>query len=144
MPDTLTPKQRSYCMSRVKSKGTSLEKIVWKELRKKGFSFRRNYKALPGKPDVVFVKEKVVVFLDGDFWHGFRFQLWDHTLSRYWKDKIVNNRKRDRKTFAKLRRAGWKVIRIWGHQIEKDLERVIIRITNSAKRKRYMLKIKAK
>lgn len=130
-------------MSRVKGKGTSLEKLVGKELRKEGFSFRRNYKGLPGKPDVVFVKEKLAVFLDGDFWHGFRFQLWEHTLSRYWKEKILNNRNRDRKNFAKLRRAGWKVIRIWGHQIENDLEQSIIRITNSvsAKRKRYAHKI---
>lgn len=141
MPDTLTPKQRSYCMSRVKSKGTSLEKLVWKELRKKGFSFRRNYKALAGKPDVVFVKEKLAVFLDGDFWHGFRFQLWEHTLSKYWKEKIASNRKRDRKNFAKLRRAGWKVIRVWGHQIENDLERAIVRIANLVKRKRYTRKI---
>lgn len=133
MPDSLTHKQRSFCMSRVKSKGTSLEKLVWVELRRKGLVFKRNYKLLSGKPDVVFVNEKVAVFLDGDFWHGFRVQVWEHTLSQYWKDKIFANRKRDRKNFAKLRRAGWKVIRIWGHQIENDLQGIIARIVAAVK-----------
>ena len=74
MPDTLTKEQRSYCMSRIRSKDTKIEILLRKALFKKGFRYRINYKKLPGSPDIVFVKSKVAVFIDGDFWHGRDFQ----------------------------------------------------------------------
>jgi len=83
---------------------------------------------LPGKPDIVFVSARVVVFLDGDFWHGYRFGLWEDTLSAFWRKKIGETRRRDQRNFAKLRRMGWRVVRIWEHSVEKDLEGVIERI----------------
>lgn len=132
MPDTLTPKQRSYCMSRVKGKDTGLERVVRSKLQKRGLRFRKHVKNLPGKPDIVFVKKKVAVFLDGDFWHGFRFPQWEGTLSKFWRKKIGETRKRDQRNFAKLRRMGWRVIRIWEHTIEKDLDGVVKRITKAA------------
>ena len=73
MSDNLTPTQRSYCMSRVKGKDTSIERLVRSELHKRGFRFRKHVKTLPGKPDIVFPKAKVAVFVDGDFWHGYDF-----------------------------------------------------------------------
>jgi len=123
--DNLTKKQRSYCMSRVKGKDTGLERIVRSELHKRGFRFRKHVKGLPGKPDIVFVSARVVVFLDGDFWHGYRFGQWEDTVSEFWRKKIWETRKRDQRNFAKLRSMGWRVIRIWGHSIEKDLDGVI-------------------
>lgn len=126
--DNLSKKQRSYCMSRVKGKDTSLEKIVRSELHKRGLRFRKHVKNLPGKPDIVFVKAKAVVFLDGDFWHGYRFPQWEHSLPKFWRKKIGETRKRDQRNFAKLKRIGWKVIRIWEHSIEKDLDAVVKRI----------------
>lgn len=128
--DNLNPKQRSYCMSRVKGKDTSLEKIVRAALHKKGLRFRKHNTKLPGKPDIIFPKVKLVVFLDGDFWHGYRFPQWEHNLPKFWRKKIGETRKRDQRNFSKLRRMGWHVIRIWEHSIEKDLEGVVKRISH--------------
>jgi len=89
---------------------------------------------LPGKPDIVFPKARLVVFLDGDFWHGYRFPQWKHKYPKFWKKKIEETRKRDQRNFAKLRRMGWKVIRIWEHSIEKDIERVVRKICDEVKK----------
>ena len=128
MADNLTKQQRSYCMSRVKGKDTGLEKAVRSELHKKGYRFRKHVKNMPGKPDIVFVKAKLVVFLDGDFWHGYRFPQWKNTLPAFWKKKIGETRERDQRNFAKLRRMGWQVIRIWEHSIKNDLDAVVTKI----------------
>ena len=133
MADVLTPSQRSYCMSRVKGKDTGLERLVRSELHKRGYRFRKHVKNLPGKPDIVFAKERIVVFLDGDFWHGYRFPQWEKTLSKFWRKKIGETRKRDQRNFAKLRRMGWRVMRIWEHSIEKDLDGVVKRIVRAVK-----------
>lgn len=129
MPDTLTPSQRSYCMSRVKSKDTSLERLIRSELHSRGYRFKKHVKDLPGKPDVVFQTAKVAVFIDGDFWHGYRFPSWEHKLSNFWKEKIAKNRERDQRNFRRLRRMGWKVIRIWQHEVEKSMDECVNRIT---------------
>jgi DNA mismatch endonuclease (patch repair protein) len=130
MPDNLTRKQRSYCMSQIKGKDTGLEIQVRKALRKRGFRFRTNVKELPGKPDIVLSKSRVVVFVDGDFWHGYRFPAWKKKVSGFWRIKIEKNRERDVRNHRKLRRMGWKVIRIWQHQIKRDFGRCLSRITS--------------
>lgn len=86
MPDNLTPEQRSYCMSRIKGKDTGLEVKVRSGLHRKGMRFRKHVKELPGKPDVVFFRAKVAVFIDGDFWHGYQLASWEHKVSDFWKD----------------------------------------------------------
>ncbi len=131
MADNLTPEQRRRAMSRVKQKDTDLEKIVRSELHRQGYRFRKNVKDLPGKPDVVFRKAKVVVFIDGDFWHGYRLPAWEYKLSDFWKEKIRKNRKRDQKNFRKLRKDGWQVIRIWQHEIKRDLDSCIAKIISA-------------
>lgn len=130
MVDSLTPVQRSYCMSQVKGKDTSLERAVRSELHRSGYRFRKHVKDLPGKPDVVFPKKKVAVFIDGDFWHGYRFPQWEDSLTPFWRDKIKKTRARDRRNFAKLRARGWTVMRFWGHQIENDLDGCVSRIVS--------------
>jgi len=132
MRDNLTPEERSYCMSRVKNKNTDLEELVARHLKKYGLRFERNSKALPGTPDVVFDRAKLAVFIDGDFWHGYRYPRWRRVLSPFWKEKIAKNRTRDRKNFAKLRRMGWRVIRIWQHELDADADACIQRIADSA------------
>jgi len=122
MADNLTPKQRSYSMSQVRNKSTGLEIKVREALTSRGLTFRTNATDLPGKPDIVFEDARTTLFVDGDFWHGYRFPQWEHKLTEFWRVKIAKNRERDRKTHARLRRAGWRVVRIWQHQIEKDLE----------------------
>ncbi|HID45740.1 MAG TPA: very short patch repair endonuclease [Chromatiaceae bacterium] len=133
MTDNLTNTQRSYCMSRVKGKDTGLERLVRSELYRRGLRFRKHVKELPGKPDVVFSKAKVAVFIDGDFWHGYRYPLWENKLSDFWKEKIGKTRERDQRNFRKLRYMGWRVIRIWQHEIEKDLGKCITRIEQCLK-----------
>jgi DNA mismatch endonuclease (patch repair protein) len=120
MADHLTPIQRTRAMKRVKLKDGSLEKLVQRELRSKGLRFRCHVRNLPGRPDIVFPKEKVAVFVDGDFWHGWRLPAWEHKLSKFWRDKLRTNRARDQRNFRRLRTTGWKVIRIWQHELKRD------------------------
>ncbi|MGK7345039.1 MAG: very short patch repair endonuclease [Candidatus Nitrospinota bacterium M3_3B_026] len=125
MPDNLTPEQRSYCMSRIKGKDTGLEVRVRSALHRRGLRFRKHVKELPGKPDIVFSKARVAVFVDGDFWHGYRFPMWKNSLSHFWRKKIQTNRERDQRNFRLLRSRDWRVIRLWQHQVESDLESCI-------------------
>lgn len=88
--------------------------------------FRTNAVDLRGKPDIVFQKEKVCVFLDSDFWHGWQYPRWKKVLKNYfWKKKIENNRARDRKNTAYLRNKNWRVARVWGHEIKKDISTAV-------------------
>jgi DNA mismatch endonuclease (patch repair protein) len=128
MPDHMTPAQRSHAMKCVKLRGGPLELLVQRELRSLGFRFQRNCKTLHGSPDIVFPRQKVVIFIDGDFWHGWRLPVWEHTLSEFWRLKLYTNRRRDQRNFRRLRAADWKVIRLWEHEIRSDTGRCIARI----------------
>jgi len=75
----------------------------------------------------------VIVFIDGDFWHGYRFPAWEEKVSDFWKNKISKNRERDVRNHRKLRKMGWTVIRMWQHEIERDLDGSIIRIIEAVK-----------
>ena len=131
MADNLTPEQRRYCMSRVKGKDTGLELSVRSALHRRGLRFRKHVKDLPGKPDIVFSRLKVLVFVDGDFWHGYRFPAWEHKLSEFWRKKISQTRKRDVKNRRKLREMGWTVIRLWQHELKQDFEGSVNRILSA-------------
>lgn len=115
-------------MSRVKSKDTEIETTVRSALFRQGLRFRKHVPGLPGKPDIVFFSERLAIFIDGDFWHGYRFPAWRDALPVFWCKKISTNRDRDRRNFAKLRRMGWRVLRIWQHEIERDLAACINKI----------------
>jgi len=115
-------------MSRIRGFDTSLEVAVRRELRRLGLRFKANVMSLPGRPDLVFRRERVVVFVDGDFWHGFRYPAWKRRLPRFWRKKIERNRARDLSNFAKLRRRGWRVVRVWEHQVKSDLTCCVSRI----------------
>lgn len=127
--DIMSAEKRSALMSRIKGKGTGPEKAIMSTLRAKGICFTPHARDLPGHPDIVFRKIKLAVFIDGDFWHGWRFPLWKHKLSAKWQTKIASNRERDQRNFRKLRYMGWRVVRIWEHQVEENpaacLKRVI-------------------
>lgn len=125
MADHMTPEQRSRAMSRVKLRDGPLEREIQEGLRQRGLRFRKHVKSLPGSPDIVFPKQKVAVFVDGDFWHGWRLPAWERKLSPFWRDKLRTNRKRDQRNFRRLRVLGWRVIRIWQHQIRRDREACI-------------------
>jgi DNA mismatch endonuclease, patch repair protein len=95
MTDNLTPAQRSWTMSRIKRANTKPELILRRLLHSEALRFRIHVGTLPGCPDVVFSRAQVVVFVDGDFWHGWRFSTWRHKLAPYWEAKIARNRARD-------------------------------------------------
>jgi DNA mismatch endonuclease (patch repair protein) len=125
MPDNLSKEQRSYCMSQVKGKDTSLERLTRSALHHRGYRFRKHMASLPGKPDIVFPKQRVAVFVDGDFWHGWRFPSWRRKLSPWWQKKIEATRKRDQRNIRQLRSKGWLVIRIWEHQLKNNFRNAI-------------------
>jgi DNA mismatch endonuclease (patch repair protein) len=120
-------------MSRIKGKDTGLEMRVRSELHRRGLRFRKNVKDSPGKPDIVLSSARVVVFVDGDFWHGYRFPAWRYKVSDFWKRKIEANRDRDQRNFRKLRAQGWTVIRIWQHEVERDLGRCLSKVTKAVR-----------
>lgn len=117
--------QRSYNMSRIKSKNTRLELILRKALWAKGIRYRKNYKLLPGNPDIAITKYKIVVFVDGEFWHG---KDWNSKKMRiqnnrdYWVPKIERNIKRDIEINRLLQVMGWRVLRFWGCDIGKNVD----------------------
>lgn len=125
MTDVLTPEQRKLNMSRIRSKDTSPEKKLRQMLRERGVRGYRIHYNLPGKPDIVFVRKKIAIFIDGCFWHKcpvcFREPA---TRKDFWMKKIQSNVMRDEKINTQLVEQGWHVIRIWEHQIRKEPEKV--------------------
>jgi len=115
-------------MSRIRGKGTKPELIVAELLAQANLSWEEHAKDLRGRPDFVLRAARIIIFVDGDFWHGWRFPAWRLKLSEKWERKIEANRLRDARNFKALRRAGWKVIRLWEHQIKKSPADCLARI----------------
>jgi len=116
MADVHTKKQRSYNMSRIRSKDTKPEMLVRKFLHANGFRFRLHVKDLPGKPDIVLPKYKTVIFVHGCFWHGHnncKYYVVPKTRTEWWLNKINGNTANDAKAIKALKKDGWKVINIW-------------------------------
>ncbi len=118
MADIFTPEKRSWVMSRIRSRDTKIEKKMAQLLRKNKMHYRRFPKVF-GNPDFV-VEKKVLVFCDGDFWHGYQYNRKKKPPKKFWRDKIERNMSRDRKVTRKLRADGWSVVRLWEHDIEKN------------------------
>lgn len=115
----------SATMSRNRKTGSACEQILRSQLWRQGFRFRKNVLDLPGAPDVVFSRQRVAVFCDGDFWHGRNWEERRRKLEKganpgYWIAKIESNRRRDQRQAAALRRLGWKVLRLWESDIKAD------------------------
>lgn len=132
--DVMSPEQRSCLMGRIRGKDTGPERIVAAMLRAKGFSFEQHVRELPGRPDFVFRSRRVLILVEGDFWHGWRFPAWEHKLSPFWHAKISANRARDSRNIRRLRRSGWKVIRVWEHQLERDESSVFAKLVSVLRR----------
>lgn len=99
------------------------------ELDKLGISYEKHYKGIRGTPDIAIPEKKLAIFVDGDFWHGYRYTSWKKRLnSDFWTRKIERNIARDKRTFAYLRRHGWKVLRVWEHQVTKELVETLKRV----------------
>ncbi len=134
MADTVSEKRRSEIMSHIKSKNTKIELLVRKELFARGFRYRVNYKALPGKPDIVFTKQKVAVFIHGCFWHGHeagcRYSHIPQSRKEYWEPKIARTKERDQQHMEWLAQNGWRVLVFWECKVKKDLDAVTEAISN--------------
>lgn len=126
--DIMSAEKRSALMSRIRGKNTGPEKIIVEALSARSLLFHSHVATLAGRPDIVFPSTKVAVFIDGDFWHGWRFPLWKNKLAMKWQVKIEANRRRDQRNFRSLRQLGWQVIRVWEHQIEQKPDACLQRI----------------
>lgn len=118
----MSPETRSKVMARIRGKDTGPERLLRSLLHARGLRFRKNVRTLPGTPDVVFGKAKVAIFVDGDFWHGWRLDEWEAKLRPQWAEKLCRNVARDQVVRGELRRTGWKVIRVWEHDLVRDPE----------------------
>ena len=125
MADTISKEQRSWNMSRVRSKDTAAEVKVRKYLFSQGFRYRKNDAKLPGKPDIVLPKYKTVIFVHGCFWHrhqGCKRATTPKTRQEYWLPKFERNIENDKKHKKALEAAGWKVVVIWECEINKNFQ----------------------
>lgn len=132
MADVFSKEKRSAIMANIRSKNTAPEILVFRFLRRNGVYFQRHYARVSGKPDIALPKKKRAVFIDGDFWHGRDFG--SRPLPKYWADKIERNLARDKRDRAALKKAGWKILRIWASDLqrvktrEKTLARILLHL----------------
>ena len=129
MTDVLTKKQRSFNMSQIKGKNTKPEVILRRLLYSRGIrGFRIHYKIF-GKPDIVFIKKKIVIFIDGCFWHKCPVCfVKPETRMDFWMEKIEKNVERDKTVNKNLEKEGWVVLRFWEHEIYRSPDRVVSKI----------------
>ena len=130
MADVLTPEQRRKNMQRIKASDTKIEVLLRKALWQKGYRYRKNYKELPGKPDIVLTQYKIAIFCDGEFFHGKDWEVLKPRLKKsnnsdFWINKISRNLERDDEINKKLLFMGWTVIRFWGNEIKKNTDECV-------------------
>ncbi len=116
MVDVLTPKQRSFNMSRIRGKDTKPEIIVRRLVHRLGYRFRLHQRKLPGCPDIVLTRHRKVIFVHGCFWHMHKCRygkVEPVTNAKFWQTKREGNVARDKRNLRRLRKDGWKVLVIW-------------------------------
>jgi len=134
--DTISKDKRSWNMSRIKARDTSIEVKVRKRLFSEGFRYRKNDKRFPGKPDIVLPMYKTVIFINGCFWHrhlGCKRATMPKTRTEYWETKLKRNVENDKKHNYEIEKMGWHPITIWECQIREDFEDTMLKITKSIK-----------
>jgi DNA mismatch endonuclease, patch repair protein len=126
------PAVTSRIMSSIRSNGNQVETGLRRALHARGLRFRKNLVSLPGKPDIVFLRERVVIFVDGDYWHGRKYlqrglpalrAMFSTPNKEYWINKIRRNVQRDRAVNRRLARLGWHVVRRWESDLRHDVNR---------------------
>lgn len=128
MADRHTKEQRSKNMKAVKNKDSKIEVKLRKALWEVGLRYRKHYSNIPGKPDIVFIGKKVAVFCDSEFWHGKNWEKRKNDFKsnkEFWINKIERNIQRDEEVNKLLQEKGWKVIRFWGNEIKKDVDKCV-------------------
>jgi DNA mismatch endonuclease Vsr len=122
--DKHTPEQRRKNMQAVKCKDSEIELLLRKELWSRGLRYRKNVKNVLGNPDIAFMRKKVAIFCDSEFWHGFDWENKKQEIKSrrdFWIPKIERNIKRDEEVNKNLQEHGWTVIRFWGKKIKSDV-----------------------
>lgn len=141
--DVLTPEQRKRNMQAIKGKDTKIEILLRKKLWEKGYRYRKNYKNLRGKPDIVFKKYKIAIFCDSTFWHGYN---WEDKKKRlgtnreFWIRKIETNMERDKMVNEELTSQGWIVLRFWETEIKKNLNECVQKIEETIQQRKQNYK----
>lgn len=128
---SLSPAQRRRCMQHNKSKNTSIEVMLGRALWQRGLRYRKHTKGVAGHPDFCFLKKRVAVFCDGEFWHGRDWQVAKTRIKsnrEFWIAKIERNQTRDREITERLEREGWTVLRFWESDIRKHLDECANRV----------------
>lgn len=134
--DVMTRAQRHKNMQHIRAKDTRPEVLLRKALWHRGLRYRKNWRALPGTPDIALTRQHIAIFVDGDFWHarGHEARPGEQvaTRSTYWQKKLTRNVERDREATAALTQAGWLVLRFWASDVERDLTGVVEKIMEYA------------
>ena len=131
MADIVSKKKRSEIMSAVRSKDSKIEVDFRKAIWKAGFRYRKNPTKYFGKPDIVLPKHKTVIFIDSCFWHGCKKHCRIPAVRRnYWMQKISKNVARDKEVVRHYKKQGWKIFRIWEHEIKGDIKTALRKITS--------------
>lgn len=137
MTDVLSKEQRHRNMQNIRSQNTKPEILLRKALWHKGIRYRKNYAALPGKPDIVLTRQRIAIFVDGDFWHarGHRDHPGEQVRSNqeFWIRKLTNNVERDKAVNDELTEMGWIVLRFWESDVKKKLEACVCEILEYCK-----------
>jgi len=127
LADIFTPEKRSWVMSRIKGTNTKIDLKMKTMLAETGSRWEM-YPKMFGNPDFIHRRKKIIIYCDGDFWHGYKYNEKKKLSKKFWRDKIENNMRRDQRYTRKLRREGWSVLRFWEHDIEKNPDKCIRRI----------------
>ena len=127
--DVSTDEQRHINMLHIRAKDTTPELLLRKALWHSGIRYRKNYKTLPGTPDIVITKRKIAIFVDGDFWHakGHQDNPGEQIKSNreFWVKKLSRNVERDKEVDEELLNLGWLVLRFWESDIKRDVEQCV-------------------
>ena len=141
--DRLTPEQRRKNMQHVKNKDSKIEVALRRALWQAGFRYRKNVRKVFGCPDIAFLRLKIAVFCDSEFWHGYDWKNRKHDFKsrqEFWIPKIEKNIARDREVNEKLTAEGWTVIRFFGKEIKNDLENCVKIVADAIKKNLENLK----
>jgi DNA mismatch endonuclease (patch repair protein) len=126
-----TTKERSELMRKIKAQDTKPELKLRKALWNLGFRYRKNVKKLPGTPDIVYTKQRLAIFVDGEFWHGHNWEEKMNSIKSnrgFWIPKIERNMQRDQANNQLLSQNGWYVMRFWEHEIKRDFDGCVNRV----------------
>ena len=137
--DRLTPAQRRKNMQRVRNKDSQIELKLRRTLWHAGYRYRKNVRSIFGCPDIVFLRLKIAIFCDSEFWHGFDWENRKHDFKSrqdFWIPKIERNMARDREVNARLAAEGWTVLRFFGKEIQHNVDGCVKIIAETIARKK--------